>query len=331
MARKFPCCTTAKRRAMLAALAVTLGLCAGGVRAETFPSRPLRIVLLIGPGSSGDAVSRFVADKLGAALGQPVIVENRPGAEGLIAVQSVLSAPADGYSILLVTPSMLSGPLLNKAANYDLQRDFRMVSFLYRNSALLVTGPQKPYADVKQALETVRATPGAVSLADYGNTYRVAGMLLAQQGGLAFNAVSYKGFSQASADVIGGAVDLGLLDAGASMPLVRAGKLRALASTATTRLPDLPAVPTLHETGFPGYEMYVWIGLAVRRQTDDATARRLEQAVAAITRSPAYLQFLTTFAGSEAMSVSGAQADQDLANESTRYRRAVEAIQQARR
>ncbi|MBB2920000.1 Bug family tripartite tricarboxylate transporter substrate binding protein [Cupriavidus alkaliphilus] len=318
-------------RAWFMVIIVAWGFAASGVQAQAFPSRPLRIVLLIGPGSSGDAVARFVADKLGAALGQPVVIENRPGAEGLVAVQSVRNAPADGYSILLASPSMLSGPLLNKAADYDLQRDFRMVSFLYRNSALLVTGRSTPFVSVGQAMAQARQQPGTVSLADYGNSYRIGGMLLAQQGGLAFNAVSYKGFSQASADVIGGTADLGLLDAGASMPLVRAGKLRALASTAKERLAGLPEVPTLQESGFAGYELYVWVALAVRRQTPDPVVRRLEQEVAAITHSPAFRQFLSTFSGTEPMPVSGVQADQELARESARYRGAVDAIRNAQR
>lgn len=314
----------------ISAIALTMGLAAGVSQAQSFPSRPLRIALLIGPGSSGDAVARFVADKLGSALGQPVVIENRPGAEGLVAVQNVLNAPADGYSILLVSPSMLSGPLLNKAAGYDLQRDFRMLSFLYRNSALLVTGPGARFASVAQAMAQARERPGTVSLADYGNSYRVGGILLAQHGGLSFNPVSYKGFSQASSDVIGGTADLGLLDAGASMPLVRAGKLRALANTARVRLPGLLDVPTLHESGVTGYELYVWVALAVRRETPDPAVQRLEQEIATITRSAAFHQFLSSFAGTEPMPVSGAQADEEIARESTRYRKAIAAIQQAR-
>lgn len=309
--------------AWLAALALAALLSAPGASAEPFPARPLRIVLPVGPGSSGDTMTRFVAERLGAALGQPVVVENRPGAEGLIAMQSVLNAPADGYGMLVVSPSTVAGSLASKDA-YDVQRDVRVLSYLYRSSVLLVSGRDSRFATVDQAMAQVRATPGAVSLADYGTTYRVAGLHLAQQGGLVFNQISYKGFPQASADVIGGTVELGLVDAGAALPLVRAGKLRALASTGTRRIAELPDVPTLRESGFPDYTAYGWVAFGVPRKTPEAVAQRLEKEVAAIARSPEYLKLLATFAGTEPMTLAGTEADRHLALESTRIRKVIE-------
>lgn len=291
--------------------------------AENFPSRPLRISLHIGPGSSGDGVARYVADKLGAALGQSVVVENRPGAEGLISVQNVLSAPADGYSVLLISPTMVTGPMMNKAAQYDLQRDFRVLSFLYRSPAMLATGAASPWKTAGEWLSQVRGKPGSVSLADYGNSYRVGAIVLTQQAQLQVNPVSYKTSSQMNTDLIGGAVDTAMTDTGSTLPLVRAGKVRALAVASKTRLAELPDVPTLREAGVPDYDLYVWVGLAVRRQTPEPVVRRLQQELTKIVGAPAF----DTFSGAEPMPVAGDDAAREIARETARFRKAVDASQ----
>jgi tripartite-type tricarboxylate transporter receptor subunit TctC len=314
-------------RKLLTAVAIPAVLaCALPAHAETFPSRSVRIVLPIGPGSSGDTVARYVAERLGNALGQSVVVENRPGADALVAVQSVLNAPADGYSVLLLTPSMVAGPLMNKAAKYDAQHDLRPLTMIYRASAVLVTAANSKYASLADILAAARAAPGSVSMANYGNTYRVGGILLGQQANLMFNHVSYKGFSQASADVIGGAVDSALVDGSAALPLVQAGKLRALASTARERLADLPSVPTLRESGLADYELYVWVGLAVRSQTPDAISQRLERELIKIMATPDFRAFVARLGSAEVLGFTGSQAAKELARETERYRKAIGSI-----
>jgi len=317
--------------AALAALATLAALALPAAAADAFPAHPLRISLHIGPGSSGDGVSRYVADRLGAALGQAVVVENRPGAEGLLSVQNVLNAPADGYSILLISPTMVTGPMMNKAVQYDLQRDFRVLSFLYRSPAMLATGADSKYKSIGQLLTQMRASPGSVSMADYGNSYRVGAIVLTQEAQVKVNPISYKTSSQMNADLIGGAVDVALTDSGSTLPLVRAGKIRALAVASKTRLADLPAVPTLKESGVPDYDLYVWVGLAVRKQTPEPVVRRLQQELAKIVGAPEFPKFLTTFSGAEPMPVTGEAAAQEIARETVRFRKAVDTMDLSQR
>ncbi|WP_167525752.1 Bug family tripartite tricarboxylate transporter substrate binding protein [Cupriavidus oxalaticus] len=296
--------------------------------ADTFPSRSLRIVMNIAAGGNGDSVARQVAERLGTALGQPVVVENRPGADALVSVQNVLNAPADGYSLIMLTPSSVAQPLLQKEVGYGARRDFRPLTMIYRTAAALVTRADSPYATVDQFLTATRANPGTVSLATYGLSYRAGAMLLAHQGRMRFNDISYKGYSQAANDVIGGAVDAALVDAGSAMPLVQSGKLRVLAVASRDRLPAFPSVPTFRERGFPEYELYVWLGLAVRAQTPDATVQRLEKELTRIVATPDFKAFVGKFgAGTEVIASNGAQMANQLANEDARYRTALAGLE----
>ncbi|CAG2159322.1 tripartite tricarboxylate transporter substrate binding protein [Cupriavidus numazuensis] len=320
-----------RRRLVLgAALAVAAG--AAGVlpvQAADYPTRAVRLVVPIGPGSGADTVMRYLAERLAPALGQAVVVDNKPGAETLLATQAVLGAPADGYNLLLTAVSTLTVPFTNSAAKYDPVRDLRPIAVVSRGPALLVTASQSRFATFAQALAEARRKSGAVSMAVYSNSYRVGVLDLSRQGGPAFNLISYKGFSQLSADVIGGSVDLALVDASAALPLIRSGKLRALATTGETRMAEIPAMPTVRESGFPGYSLYVWIGLAVRSGTPEPVVRRLEKEVGAIVTSPAYRDFIAKQnPGAEPVGLVGAPAAQDFVREAERYRNVLGMIGQ---
>lgn len=309
----------------LVGLVTLLAMCGSApALSQSFPSRNLRIVMNIAPGGNGDAVARQIADKLSVAVGQPVVVENRPGADSLVSVQSVMNAPADGYSLIMLTPSAVVQPLLQKEVTFDVQRDFRPLTLVYRTAAAIVTRADSPYGNLQQLLSAVRARPGAVSLASYGLSYRAGAMLLSHQGGLKFNQVSYKGFPQASSDVIGGTVDAALVDAGSAMALIQSGKLRALAVASRDRLPAFPSVPTLRESGFPDFELYVWLGLGVRAQTPESIARKLEQELQKVVSNPAFHAFVGKFgAGTEVLATSGEEMNALLAQEVRRYRTAL--------
>ncbi|WP_454753886.1 Bug family tripartite tricarboxylate transporter substrate binding protein [Cupriavidus necator] len=309
----------------LVGLATLLAICgSGSAMSQTFPSRNLRIVMNIAPGGNGDSVARQIAEKLGPAIGQPVVVENRPGADSLVSVQSVMNAPADGHSLIMLTPSAVVQPLLQKEVTFDVQRDFRPLTMVYRTAAAIVTRADSPYSNLEQFLTAVRARPGAVSLASYGLSYRAGAMLLSQQGGLKLNQISYKGFPQASSDVIGGTVDAALVDAGSAMALIQSGKLRALAVASHDRLPAFPAVPTLRESGFPDFELYVWLGLGVRAQTPDPVARKLEQELQKVVSAPAFRTFIGKFgAGTEVLATSGEEMRALITQEGRRYRTAL--------
>lgn len=291
------------------------------VNAQEYPTRSVRMVVPIAPGSGGDTSMRFVAERLSKLFGQPVVVDNKPGAETLIATQSVLGAPADGYSLLMSSAAMLTVPLTNSAAGYDPLRDLRPIAIISRGPAMLVTGPQSRFTSIGQLLDEARRQSGSVSLAIYGNSHRVAAQVLARQGGPSFNLITYKGAGAASTDIIGGAVDVGLIDAGAALPLIKSGKLRGLAVTSVQRSAELPSVPTMRESGFPNFDFYAWIGVSVRSQTPEPVVRKLEQAIGKIVASQEFRDFLASRApGAEPVGFVGPQAIKETEREAARVR-----------
>lgn len=257
---------------------------------DSYPSRPIRFISPVGPGSGGDTITRFVAERTAKLLGQPSVVENRPGAGQSVAAQALLSAPADGYSVLLVSPgSMVINPLVDNPPAYDVRELLPLVGAA-RASVALVTGAGSKYADVAELLEAARRTPSVVSLANYGTTYRLGGLVLQQQAGVRFNEVPYKTGGQMLTDAIGGQIDAALTDLGAALPLIRSGKLRALAVAGRERHAALPDVPTLRESGLPDYELTIWVGFAIRNGTPAAVARRLEASLLQVLGQPEFAE-----------------------------------------
>lgn len=288
--------------------------------ADDYPSRPLRFIVPLTQGSGSDTVTRFVAERVGIALGQPAIVENRPGADTVIAIQSMLNAPADGYSVLMISPSaMVINPLVHDNLPYDPKRDIRPLTAAIRATSVLVTGPASPYRKFADLLAAAKQKPRSVSLANYSYHYRLGALQMQQMSGVTFNHIPYKGASQVQTDVMGGAVDAALLDLGGALPLIRAGKLRALAVTTKARHPELPDVPTVAESGVPGYELTVWIGFGVSSKTPEPVAAKLEAALLQAIRSPAFKTFATTTAYAEVLALPGRQTSQMIDAERTRY------------
>jgi len=242
---------------------------ATAVYADTFPSRPLRLIVPLTPGSGSDSVSRFMAERLGKELGQNVVVENKPGAETLIATQALLSAPADGYSLLMLSPtSMVINPLTKDKLPYDV-RDIRPLVSAIRATAVLVAGPASSYKNFKDVATAAGKQPKTVSFATYSSHYLLGALQLQQMANVEFNQVPYKGAAQVQTDLVGGAIDVALLDIGGALPLIRSGKLVPLATTGKARHPELPNVPTMNESGVAGYELTVWIGFGVLAKTPE--------------------------------------------------------------
>lgn len=310
---------------MAAALACAALLVGTSVRAQ---SGTIRLIVPLGPGSGSDNVTRFFAPRLSTLLGQTVVVENRPGADMLLAVQALLSAPPDGNTILLISPSaVVINPVVMKDLPYDSQRDIRPVIALTRGESLLITAAGSRFKTLADALEAARAKPGAISVANYGHYYRLGAVQLQQKAGAEFNHITYKGYAQSSTDLIGGVVDLALTDLGGSLPLLRSGKVRALASTGVARHRDLPDVPTIAESGFPGYAQYVWIGFAVHSKTPDAIAQRLETAMQAVIATPEYKAFNATVGNPEIIGLDGKATTALIASEIARYRTLVKSLE----
>ncbi len=288
--------------------------------ADNYPSRPLRFIVPLTQGSGSDSVTRFVAERVGMALGQPAIVENRPGADTVIAVQSLLNAPADGYSVLMISPSaMVINPLVHASLPYEPKRDIRPLAAAIRATSVLVTGPASQYRSFVDLLAAARKTPRSVSLANYSYHYRLGGLQMQQMSGVEFNHIPYKGASQVQSDVMGGAVDAALLDLGGALPLIRAGKLRPLAVTSKARHPELASVPTVAESGIPGYELTVWIGFGVSSKTPEPIAAKLEAALLQAINSPAFKTFAATTAYADVLGLPGRQMSQMIDAERIRY------------
>ena len=300
------------------AFAMLLPTLAGA--ADSYPSRPLRFVVPLTQGSGSDTVTRFVAERTAKLLGQPAVVENRPGADTIIATQSVLTAPPDGYSVLMISPSsMVINPLVHDRLPYDPRRDLRPLAAAIRATSVLVTGPSSPYKTFSDFLSAARKAPNSVSLANYSYHYRLGVLQMQQMAGVEFNHVLYKGASQAQTDVMGGAVDAALLDLGGALPLIRAGKLRPLAVTTRARHPELPNVPTVAESGLPGYELTVWLGFAVSAKTPEPVVAKLEDALLKAIGSAEFKSFAaqTLYAG--VLGMSGTEMSRMIEAERGRY------------
>nr|WP_145552347.1 tripartite tricarboxylate transporter substrate binding protein [Variovorax boronicumulans] len=295
-----------------------------------YPSKPVRFIAPVGPGSGGDSITRFVAERAATLLGQPTFVENRPGSDQTIAAQTLLAAPADGYSVLLVSPgSMVINPIVIKELSYDV-RDILPLVGAARANVALVASPNGKFANITELLAAARRAPGAVSLANYGTTYRLGGLALQQQAQVRFNEVPYKGASQMLTDVIGGTLDAALTDLGGALPLIRSGKLRALAVASLQRLAELPEVPTLRESGLPDFELTVWVGFAISAKTPAPIAQKLESVLAQVVAQPEFAAMATRSANMEVMGQNGREFSAQIARDTQRYRALAQGLDLAR-
>lgn len=307
-------------RWILVALSTAFAAAGSAYGQTQYPSGTVRFVVPIGPGSSGDVLTRALAERFRPLSGQPAIVENRPGGDLVIATQNVLSSPPDGHSVLMVTTSvMILNPMYIKNLSYKAQ-DLRPVMQLTRHMATLVTSADSRYKTLADVLAAAREKPGTIGVATYGNYYRLGAMTLARRAGVTFNHVPYKGASQVLPDVVNGTVETALVDPGAATSLINAGKLRALAVTGTNRYASLPDVPTVAESGFPGYELYTFLGFAIHARTPEPVAQRLEELLMQAASQPDFREFVSRQGGAEFVGSSSRQFSDAIARETERYR-----------
>ena len=254
---------------------------------QAYPSRPVRVVVPFAPGGPNDIIVRLVAQKLGESLGQPFLVENRAGAGGNIGTDYVAKSAPDGYTLLSVGPgSLIINPLMGKVA-YDTQRDFAPVTLMAKAPNALVVHPSLPVSSVKELIALARARPGAINYGSGGNgsTPHLSAALFAAMAGVTLTHVPYKGSAPATADLIGGQVQVAFLGIPAVLPHVKSGKLRVLAVTGLSRSPELPEVPTVDESGVPGYEVSPWYGLLAPAGTPREIVARLAGEATSILRA----------------------------------------------
>jgi tripartite-type tricarboxylate transporter receptor subunit TctC len=250
--------------------------------AQTYPSKPIRMIVPLVPGGNQDIVARAVAEELSKNLGQPVIVENRPGQSAIIGTQFVKSSAADGYTLLSVAVTFARVPAVVKAAGYHAATDFTGVSLVCRIPQVLVVNANFPAKNVQDLVAMAKARPGEVSFGSSGNgsTGHVAAEMFMRMTGTKLLHITYKGNAQALVDVMGGQINMMFDQVSTSGPQVRGGKVRALGVTTIARSAVLPEVPTLHELGLTNFEDVTWNGIVAPAATPKDVLKRLHGAVA---------------------------------------------------
>jgi tripartite-type tricarboxylate transporter receptor subunit TctC len=246
-----------------------LGSCAFAAE-QAFPARPIRFIVPFPPGTTTDVVARLVALRTGERLGQQIVVDNRSGASGTIGVETAARAAPDGHTWGLgTTTTHALAPILNPRLGYDPVRDFAAAALLGDSPYFLTTNPALPAADLKEFIGYARANAGKLHYASVGNfsVGHLSGELLKKAAGIDMVHVPYKGSNLALIDLLAGRIQLNISTIAASLPHVKAGKLRALAVTSPRRVATLPQTPTVMESGFPGYQASLWVGLFVPART----------------------------------------------------------------
>src|SRR5882672_8153813 len=250
-------------RILLSAVLSGCGPIALAQSAADYPHRAIRIVVPLAAGGNVDIVARTLAEQIAKGLGQPVLVENRPGASSLVGTQLVAKSAADGYTLLAIANTFATVPLIVPDPGYDPLKDFTGITLTCLVPQVLVVNPSLPAQSVRELIALARAQPGKISYASSGNgsTGHMAAELFNRQAGVKMLHVPYKGNSQAIVDVISGQVTMMFDQVSTSTPQIKAGKVRAIAVTSLARSPLLPEVPTVDESGVPGYEDITFNGL----------------------------------------------------------------------
>lgn len=278
-----------KRRTVLFCLLAGLLAPMGTALADSYPSRPVSLIIPFPPGGQTDIVGRLMANYLGKALGQSVVVENRPGVNGSLASDMVARAAPDGYTLVIGGPGTHAiNQLVNANVKYDARKDFTHIAMLSRSPMLLVTSPQLPANNVSEliALAKSRQPQLNVALTGIGSSSHMTTELFKQTAGISLNAVPYKGDVPAMTDLIGGQLDLLFVPATSAVTFVQGGKLKALAVAGSQRLAALPNVPTMAEAGQPRIVNYSWTSLAGPAGMPPEIVQRLNKACQDILNQP---------------------------------------------
>jgi tripartite-type tricarboxylate transporter receptor subunit TctC len=238
-------------------------LASGELAAQSYPLKPLRLVVGFAPGSGTDVVARLVAQKMPESLGQPVLIDNRPGSGGMIATEAVAKAPPDGYTLLMMAAADSIQPAMRVKMPYDLTRDFTPITYVGAGLFILSVHPSVPARSVKELIALARASPGRLNYATtgVGSSAHMAGELFNSLAKVKTTAVPYKGGAQVAFAVSSGEVDFAYLSYAAAKPLLDGRRLRPIALTSAKRSALMPGTPSLHESGLTGYDRFTWYGV----------------------------------------------------------------------
>lgn len=265
----------------LAAL-VVLSILTATVSAQGYPSRPIRLLVPFGPGGVGDITARVVAQKMSASLGQQVVVDNRPGAGGIVATEIVAKAAPDGYTLLLLNNAHAVSMSLFKSLPYDTLRDFAPISSISTFSIVLVVSPDSPIKSVRELIASAKASPGKLNVGtiQIGATQHLSSELFKSMAGIDVVHVPFTNTGAVLTGLRGGSVQLAFEFIAPVVGQIKGGGLRALAVSTRSRFAGLPDIPTVHEAGVPGYEVMSWNGLGAPARTPKAVIDRLNRAIA---------------------------------------------------
>ena len=273
--------TLLRRFGFTLASLLVLSASLGALAADVYPSRPVKILVGYSAGGAVDLIARLVGQKMSLVLGQPFIVENKPGAGTNIAIQSLISSPPNGYTLLLAANALAVNPSLYQPAPYSLERDFTPIAMVGRVPVVLAVREGGNIKTLSNLVITAKANPGSLTIATPGNgsTPHLALELFQHTAGLSLRHIPYKGGSQAVTDLLGGHVDVLAVNALEVLPLVKSGRLKVLAVMSSARADVLPGVPTVAESGFPGFEASVWYGFVAPAGLPEAIQSKLHDAV----------------------------------------------------
>lgn len=282
--------------------AVVLGCTAATTLGQTYPGKPIRIVVPWPPGGGTDIFARTIGQKVAESIGQQVIVDNRPGATGNIGAQAVAKAPPDGYTLLLATITLATSPSLYKSLGYDPLRDLEPITLIAGVPHLLVVHPSLPAKSVKDLIALAKARPGELLFASAGTggTPHLCTELLMSMAGIKMTHVPYKGGAPAMIDTVGGHTQLYCTSVTNALPMLKQGRIRTVGVTPMKRSLALPEVPTLDEQGLKGFDVAQWMGILAPAKTPSAIVQRLQQEIARLVNESEYNKFIVQQGGEPA-------------------------------
>lgn len=287
--KQFPKETTVSSRkfflCLVASCAVAMTVPAT-LLAQEYPYKQLRIIVPYPPGGTVDAAARVIGRRLAETIGQPVLIDNKAGANGTIGADAVAKAAADGYTLLLVPSAHVINPAVMLNMPFDVAKDFTPVSIIGTLPLVFISGPQQPFKTLQEMVAYAKAKPGQLSLGYTDSSTQLVGVMLKQATGIDIQLIGYKGGSAMVVDIIGGHVQVGATGAGSAYPHYKAGTVRVLGVTESKRAPAMPEVPTVAEGGVPGFNAQVWLALLGPAGMSPANVDRLHSELVKIIAEP---------------------------------------------
>ena len=311
--------------AFAALAAATLALVpATEALAQGWPNKTIKFVVPQPAGGSNDAMGRAVGEQLSKQLGQPIVVDNRPGASGAVGMEVVASSPADGYIYVIASDSVALQPILRKGLKWNVERDFVPVTMFGAQPIVVAVPAASPFKSMKDVIAAAKASPGKVGYATsgQGSIQHLAGELLAQMAGIDLLHIPYKGGGQAITDLVGGQVPVAVLGLAAVLPHAKTGRVRILAVTTKARSPAVPDVPSLDEAGVPGYDVRQWAGLMAPAATPPDVQAKLQKEIATALATPALRERIEKL-GFEVTGTAGADFAAYLSRDRARWSKVI--------